>query len=96
MRFRFTVRAERDIEEIGDYIAQDNPVRAVTFIEALTEKCHHLIEQPESAPLRREFGDDVRMTVFGRYLIFYSFDTDELTIIRVIHSARNWMSGPAS
>ena len=91
MRFRFTVRAERDIEEVGDYIARDNPARAVTFIEALTEKCHQLIEQPASAPLRPEFGDDVRMTVFGRYLIFYSFNADELKIIRVLHSARNWV-----
>jgi plasmid stabilization system protein ParE len=31
MRFRFSHRAETDIEEIGDYIAEDNPERAVTF-----------------------------------------------------------------
>ena len=96
MRFRFTVAAERDIEEIGDYIARDNPARAVTFIEALTEKCRRLIEQPAAAPLRPEFGDDVRMTPFGRYLVFYSFDEAELKIIRVIQSARNWRAGPIS
>ena len=38
MRFRFTVAAERDVEEIGDFIARDNPERAVTFIDALTER----------------------------------------------------------
>lgn len=89
MRFRFTVAAERDIEEIGDCIARDNPVRAVTFIEALTEKCCRLTEQPAGAPLRPEFGAGVRMIPFGRYLVFYSFDADELKIIRVVHGARN-------
>ena len=90
MRFRFTVRAERDIEEIGDYIAHDNPARAVTFIEELTEQCRRLVEHPAAAPLRPEFGDGVRMALFGRYLIFYSSNADELIIIRVIHGARNW------
>jgi toxin ParE1/3/4 len=89
MRFRFTVEAERDIEDIGDYIARDSPARAVAFIEALTEKCHRITEQPAAAPLRPEFGDDVRMILFGRYLVFYSFDADELKIIRVIHGARD-------
>lgn len=93
MRFRFTVAAERDIEEIGDYIARDNPARAVTFIDSLTEKCHRLTEQPAAAPLRHEFGDGIRMIPFGRYLVFYSFDADELKIIRVIHGARSWSAG---
>ncbi len=93
MRFRFTVTAERDIEKIGDYIARDNSERAVTFIEALNEKCRRLIEQPAAAPLRPEFGDGVRMTPFGRHLVFYSCNADELKILRVIHGARNWSAG---
>ena len=90
MRFRFTRKAERDIEEIGDFIARDNPMRAVTFISELTERCAELIEHPAAAPLRPEFGPEVRMVPFGRYLIFYAFESNLLEIIRVIHSARNW------
>lgn len=93
MRFRFTLRAERDIEEIGNYIARDNPAQAVIFIEALTAKCHRLVEHPAAAPLRAEFGNGIRMTLFGRYLVFYSFDVCELRVIRVLHGARNRSSG---
>jgi toxin ParE1/3/4 len=89
-RFRFTLRAERDIEEIGDFIARDNPMRAVTFISELTERCEQLIEHPVAAPLRPEFGPGVRMVPFGRYLIFYMFESSLLEIIRVVHGARNW------
>ena len=33
MRLEFQPQAERDLEGIGDYIAQDNPRRAITFLQ---------------------------------------------------------------
>ena len=39
MRLFVTPLAEQDLEEIGDYIAQDNPKRAVSFIMELHEQC---------------------------------------------------------
>ena len=35
MRCIFSVLAESDLEEIGDYIARDNPERAVSFIQEI-------------------------------------------------------------
>jgi plasmid stabilization system protein ParE len=32
MRFRFSRRAEADLEEITAYIARDNPARPVSFV----------------------------------------------------------------
>jgi len=32
MRLSFSPLAEQDLESIGDYIAADNPVRAVSFV----------------------------------------------------------------
>ncbi len=31
----FTPLAETDLEQIGDYIAQDNPARALTFMQEI-------------------------------------------------------------
>ena len=42
MRFRFSRQAEIDIEEIGDFIARDNPARAVSYIQELRAKCEQL------------------------------------------------------
>ena len=42
MQYRFSRQAERDIEEIGDFIARDNPGRAVTFIAELRESAGEL------------------------------------------------------
>jgi len=38
MRVYFTDEAEADLEEIADYIALDNPDRAVSFMEELRAK----------------------------------------------------------
>ena len=89
MRFRFSRRAEADIEEIGDYIARDKPARAVTFIAELRAHCRSLTEFPEAAPLRPSLGDNVRMAVHGRYLILYAVRSDVLEIRRVLHGARD-------
>jgi toxin ParE1/3/4 len=89
MQLVFSGRAEDDLEEIGDYIAQGNPSHAVTFIREMRDHCRHLIEFPNAARLRPEFGDGVRRSIFGRYLIFYVLHEDVLEIRRVVHGARN-------
>jgi toxin ParE1/3/4 len=93
MRFRFSRRAEADIEEIGDYIARDNPARAVTFISELRSHCRGLADFPEAAPLRPSVGEGVRMAVHGRYLILYVVRGELLEIRRVVHGARDLFRG---
>jgi toxin ParE1/3/4 len=89
MRCVISPLAERDLEEIGDYIAKDNPARAVTFIRDLRDRCTQLGDYPEAAPLRPALGPGIRMVPFGRYLIFYTIGAGEVRIERAIHSARN-------
>ena len=89
MQYRFSRRAERDIEEIGDYIARDNPRRAVTFVEELRDRCAQIVQFPYGAPSRPRLGRGVRCAIFGRYLIFYLVRGRLVEIRRVLHSARN-------
>jgi toxin ParE1/3/4 len=80
--------AETDLEEIGDYIARDNPRRALTFVQELRERCTQITHHPEAAPLRPEFGVDLRLVPFGRYLIFYTVSAKAVRIERILHGAR--------
>lgn len=89
MRFRFSRQAETDITEIGDYIARDNPARAVSFVRELRARCRQLTDFPEAAPVRPALGEGVRMSVFGPYLIFYVVRSDVLEIRRIVHGARD-------
>ncbi len=89
MRLRFSRRAERDIQNIGDFIARDNPSRAFSFVRELRTRCRQLTRVPEASPLRPQYGAGIRMAGFGRYLILYVAHRDMLEIRRVMHGARN-------
>lgn len=93
MQLRFSRRAERDLEDIADYIARHNPARAISYVREMREHCRRLMAFPESAPLRPELGAGVRMSIFGRYLILYVSRTEILEVRRVVHGARNLASG---
>ncbi len=85
---RFSRRAHTDIEEIGNFIARDNPARAATFVRDLRSRCRQIVEFPDAAPLRPELGNDVRLVPFGRYLILYVATPQAIEIGRVVHGAR--------
>jgi toxin ParE1/3/4 len=96
LQFRFSRRAEADLGRIADFIARENPERAVSFLGALRLHCRKLVAFPKSAPLRPELGDGVRLKVFRNYLILYVLHTDVLEIRRVVHGAQDLASRTAA
>jgi toxin ParE1/3/4 len=88
-RCEFRPAAAKDLESIADYIAEDNPSRAVTFIQEIREKCRLLAEMPKSAPARPELGRDIRSRPAGNYVIYYQPLSDGVEIIRILHARRD-------
>jgi toxin ParE1/3/4 len=89
MRVVFSVRAEHDLEEIGDYIAAENPSRAVSFIQEIQEQCSKIAMSPLAYIARAELGKDIRSCVHGRYLIVFRPSDEDVLIVRILHGARN-------
>ena len=44
---------------------------------------------PEAFRLCQELGEDIRSCAYGRYVIFFTVGVHEVTIIRVLHGARD-------
>lgn len=88
MNVQITTEAEDDLERIGDYIAQDNPRRALSFIAKLRDKCIGLAEMYEAFPLVPRYG--LRRRVHGNYVIFYKVETDRIVVIHVLHGAMDY------
>lgn len=84
-RVVFVRRAQRDLVEIRDYIARDNPRRAESFIVELIDHAHRLAEFPLSYPVAGR--KDWRKAVHEAYLILYSVTERELRVQRIVHSA---------
>jgi plasmid stabilization system protein ParE len=85
----FAPRAVLDLEAIADYIATDNPARAVTFVREIRERCRLLGNFPESARRFAELGKEARILPYGNYVILYRNLPREVSIERIVHGARD-------
>lgn len=91
MRVLLSAEAERDLEAIADYIAADNPQRAVTLLREMREQCLGLSEMPERFPLVPRYeAIGVRRRLHGQYLIFYRVAGDAVIILHVLHGAQDY------
>ncbi len=75
--------------EIAVYIAQDNPRRALTFVDELEDRCAVLGKTPGIGTPRPDLGTGISMLPHGRYLIFYRQARRAVRIERLLHSARD-------
>jgi toxin ParE1/3/4 len=90
MGFRVTAPAERDLADIGDYIALDNRARAASFIDEIEARFAEIAAQPTLYRLRDEVLPDIRAAAHGRYLIYFRCEADgDVVFLRVLHSARD-------
>ena len=87
MRVSVSSLAERDLEAIGDYIAEDNPSRALSFIEELRAQCAAIANAPQAYRARPELGEGIRSCAHGSYVIFFTATKSRLTIVRILHGA---------
>lgn len=86
-----TQAAEADLEQIGDYIARDNPVRAISFVQELLDRCHNLAAMPEAFPLVPRYEAlGVRRLVHGRYLVFYRVTEQEVQVLHILNGAQDF------
>lgn len=84
----FTAAAEADLQAIGDFIARDNPARALSFVRELLGSCQDLAEMPQAWPLVPRYeGHGIRRRVHGRYLIFYRIEADRVAVLHVLNGA---------
>jgi toxin ParE1/3/4 len=85
---KFSIRAQRDLERIGDEIAVGRPIRARTFVLEIIARCQRIAQAPEGFALRPEFGPGIRAVVVHPYLVLYRILPDMIWIITVRHGAR--------
>ena len=89
MQLLITPLAAQDLESIGDYIAEDNPMRAESFVAELFTQCQKICLNPVGYRLRPELSDDLRSCAHGNYVIFFEPTQNQVSIIRILHGARD-------
>lgn len=87
MRLIFLPHAETDLEAIGDYIARDNPRRAMSFVRELRAQCRKIAKSPKAYRPRPELGPGLRSCPYGNYLVLFFEEPGLVRIVRVLHGA---------
>jgi toxin ParE1/3/4 len=86
----FSPSARRDLLEILEYIARDNPGAALGHVERLEETCQMLAENPHSGTARDDLMPNLRAWSAGNYVIFFRAADDGIEVERVVHGARDY------
>ena len=95
IRLITTPRAQRDIDEHALFIAGKNVDAGLRFLDAIDHARSELARHPKIGAPRRFDSPALSgfrvwpVPRFDRWLIFYLVDGDTVTIVRVLHSARD-------
>ncbi len=86
---RWTAEAQIWLEEIFNYIAQDNPRAAASVLEGIYQKAQILREHPRLGYLYgNERDGEIRILLYGHYRIAYLLKTDgPVDILGVFHGS---------
>jgi len=91
VRIRILGRAQRDLDQIYDYVLRETPPRADRFIAELLDAIESLETMPERGAVPR---DEVlrrrgyRFLVHKPYLVFYKLVKQQVRVYRVQHGSR--------
>lgn len=91
MKVEFSNESDQDLESIGDWIAQENPDRAYSFVRELRVDCLSLSDFPERYAIYKSSDiGSIRRKPHGNYLIFYVVGQHTVSISRILHGAQDY------
>ena len=89
-RYQLTPSAQRDVDQITDFIAEDSVEAALRVHDALEEAFRHLAEMPGMGHTRVDLTvRPVKFWSVYSYLVVYDPASTPFTVIAVLHSARD-------
>lgn len=90
MRMRWTEGAVGNLDQVEEYIAQDNPPAAVATVNKIIEAAQMLSDYPAIGKRGRERGTRELAIAGLPFTIIYAVRREELVIIRVLHTAMKY------
>ena len=79
-----------DLENIGNYIASQDPKTAIVFLQNLRDRCHRIAITPQGYPLRPFLGEGIRSVSFKSHIIFYTVQDDNIRIERILNGRMDY------
>jgi toxin ParE1/3/4 len=84
----WTPRAEKNLEQIHDYIAKDSPRRAGAFAKRIKEAVRRLQDFPEFGAVVEQLEEpDLRQFFVKSYRVIYRLSESTIEVLTVRHGA---------
>ena len=92
MKLRFSVLARNDLFSIGEWISKEYPEHAVDYVLEIEASCRRLTEFPLTGEkIGRYQMEEIRCKIHDRYLVLYTIREETVFVVRVIHSAQDYL-----
>lgn len=86
---KWSRRALSSLEKIAEYIEQDNPTRAKTFVQEIRQKSFFLVQHPTIGRAGRIIGTR-ELVVHKHYILIYRVRAERVEIIEVLHTSKKF------
>lgn len=93
MKIVWTQIALKDLDQVWDYIASDNPEGAQGVLEKISKAVQALPSYPNLGRSGRVIGTKELVVIGTPFIIPYRIRKDRIEILAVIHGARRWPEG---
>ena len=85
-RYQFTAKAERDLESITDYTAQEwGASQANTYLDGLESRAQLLAENPDLGTARETVFEGLLSFPYESHILYYKKHARDIVIVRVLH-----------
>ena len=94
-RIFITPKASHDLDEIYNFIAQNNPDTALQFFDAARQTFNQLAKNPGIGTIYEVSKPELqglrkwRVKRFDKYMIFYRYSDDLVEIVRILYAGRD-------
>ena len=90
MKIKWTTGGKHNLNQIEEYIAQDNPNAALNTILKIIKAVGMLADNPAMGKIGRIF-DTRELIISGTpFIVPYRIKSDQVEILRVFHSSMRW------
>jgi toxin ParE1/3/4 len=90
MRIRWTRKALANLNDLAEYIAQDNPQAASKVVQRIVSVIDGLTKQPAMGRQGRVPGTRELVISGTPFIVPYRVKGSSIEILRVFHAARRW------
>lgn len=87
--YSFSNAAVQDLDQICDYIAQDDPAAASKLFDTIRQKCKLLANFPNSGKSYNQLAPNLRGAIVEGYIILYYPRSNGIEVARVVSGYRD-------